>query len=277
MSKHSSEILKVNLKIQQSPKEKWGSLLKSQIPSVFAPPIGKGQKEATLGMKRLSPSRFLLQQGARKTVQIAAARSGWRCTALSSSSINHTRGGQLWGHQLSQGDYCCYFNKNFTNSDSKLPLWGNSSSPVGSSLQCFCRLSLFFRAVSPASVCLSLTCHTHSHHNRQDGNGIRNVCHKTNQTSKKQLAFTLNLYKSILQNNKLANGSFEPSLKGLTAFIVSLCVAFIDRLNCQLLQLLFSVFCLPRSNIVYFVVIIMCKLLHSLLFLMEKLGEISTL
>lgn len=65
----------------------------------------------------------------------------------------------------------------------------------------------------------------------------------------KQLSFTLNLYHSILQNNKVANGSFEPSLKGLTAFIVSLCVAFIDRLNCQILRLLFAAFCLPRSNI----------------------------
>lgn len=30
MSKHSSEILKVKLKIQQSPKENWGSLFRKQ-------------------------------------------------------------------------------------------------------------------------------------------------------------------------------------------------------------------------------------------------------
>lgn len=158
-------------------------------------------------------------------------------------------GGQVWGHQLSRGDYCCYFNKSFTNSASLNFLFqGIPAALSEAACTSFSVFRLFFRAVSPASVCLSLTCHTHSHHNRRDGNGIRNVCHKTNQTSKKQLAFTLNLYKSILQNNKLANGSFEPSLKGLTAFIPSLCVAFIDRLNCQLLQLLFSVFCLPRER-----------------------------
>lgn len=47
----------------------------------------------------------------------------------------------------------------------------------------------------------------------------------------------------------LANGSFEPVLKRLIAFIVSLCLAFIDHLNCQIHQLLFCSFYLLWSHI----------------------------
>lgn len=51
ISKHPSEILKANLKIQQSPKEKWGSLLKSKIPFGLAYPDKERLERGQVGDK----------------------------------------------------------------------------------------------------------------------------------------------------------------------------------------------------------------------------------
>lgn len=177
MSKYSSEILKVNLKIQQSPKAKWGSVLKSKIPSLLAHPDRERLERGEVGDETFEP--ITVSSATRCKENFANSLwSVWKALHRVQQQHHQSHGGRSevssWAGMITVV-ISLILTINFL-------FKGIPAALLEAACSSFSILGLFLSAVSPTFVWLSLTCHTHTHHNRQDGNGIRNVCHKTYQT-----------------------------------------------------------------------------------------------